>query len=80
MNKTQIWSSGGGVQSAAIAALIVMGKLRPDLAIIVDTEREQSTTWKYMDDVITPALATVNFKLTRVKKSEHATVDLYGGG
>lgn len=78
-NRTQIWSSGGGVQSAAIAALIVMGKLRPDVAIIVDTEREQSTTWEYMDEVISPALKTVDFVLTRVNKSKYATVDLYGG-
>ncbi len=79
MTRTQIWSSGGGTQSAAIAALIVMGKLRPDLAVIVDTEREQSTTWEYMDEVITPALAKVGFVLHRVKKSDFATVDLYGG-
>lgn len=79
MDRAQLWSSGGGVQSAGIAALIVMGKLRPDLGIIIDTEREQSTTWEYMDNVITPALATVDFKLTRVRKSEYATVDLYGG-
>jgi len=79
IERTQIWSSGGGTQSAAIAALIVQGHLRPDLAIIVDTEREQSTTWKYMDEVISPALATVGMTLHRVKKSEFATVDLYGG-
>lgn len=80
MSRTQIWSSGGGTQSAAIAALIVLGKLpKPDLAVIVDTEREQSTTWTYMDTVITPALASVGLVLHRVKKSEYATVDLYGG-
>ncbi len=80
MNKrTQIWSSGGGMQSAAIAALIVMGELRPDLAVIIDTEREQSTTWAYMDSVISPALASVGVVLHRIKKSEYATVDLYGG-
>lgn len=77
--RTQIWSSGGGTQSAAIAALIVQGKLRPDIAVIVDTEREQSTTWTYMDEVITPALATVGFALTRIPKNTYATVDLYGG-
>lgn len=77
--RTQIWSSGGGVQSAAIAALIVLGELRPDLAVIVDTEREQSTTWAYMDEVISPALAKIGFVLNRVLKSEYATVDLYGG-
>jgi hypothetical protein len=77
--RTQIWASGGGVQSAAIAALIVQGKLHPDLAVIVDTEREQSTTWDYMDAVISPALESVGVVLHRVKKSDFATVDLYGG-
>lgn len=67
------------MQSAAIAALIVQGELRPDLAVIVDTEREQSTTWTYMDEVIAPALATVGVTLHRVRKSDYATVDLYGG-
>jgi hypothetical protein len=79
VKRTQLWASGGGVQSAAIAALIVMGKIRPDLAVIVDTEREQSTTWEYMDSVVQPALATVGVTLNRVRKSEFATVDLYGG-
>mgnify|MGYP000440959959 FL=1 len=78
--RTQLWASGGGVQSAAIAALIVSGKIAPpNLAVIVDTEREQSTTWAYMDAVITPALATVGIVLHRVRKSEYATVDVWGG-
>jgi len=77
----QIWSSGGGVQSAAIAALIVSGKIAPpDLSLIIDTEREGSKTWEYMDAVITPALATVNVKLHRIAKSDFSTVDLYASG
>lgn len=79
VRRTQIWASGGGVQSAAIAALIVKGVLRPDLAVIVDTEREQSTTWAYMDGVIAPALARVGVTLQRVRKSEFEPRDLYGG-
>jgi hypothetical protein len=79
MSRTQLWASGGGVQSAAVAALIVLGKLRPDLAVIVDTEREQSTTWEYMDAVITPALQSVGVTLHRISKSTYAKVDLYGG-
>jgi hypothetical protein len=67
------------VQSAAIAALIVQGELRPDLAVIVDTGREQSSTWDYMDEVITPALSTVGVTLHRVHKSEFEKRDLYGG-
>ena len=78
--RTQIWSSGGGVQSTAIAALIITGVLpKPDLAVISDTERELSTTWAYMDAVTVPALAAVGVTLHRVKKSKYATVDLYGG-
>lgn len=79
LKRVQLWSSGGGVQSAAIAALIVLGDLRPDLCVIVDTEREQSTTWKYMDEVISPAFKKVGRVLHRVPKSHFATVDLYGG-
>jgi len=76
----QIWSSGGGVQSAAVAALICKGDIAPpDLAVIVDTEREMSTTWKYMDEVIVPALSKVGVTLHRVPKSLYATVDLMGG-
>jgi hypothetical protein len=77
--RRQIWASGGGVQSAAIAALIVQGKLRPDLAVIADTHREQSTTWEYMESVIQPALSEVGVVLHRVPSREFATVDLYGG-
>lgn len=75
-----VWSSGGGTQSAAIAALIVQGKLpKPDLALIVDTEREKSGTWEYAEAVIIPNLAAVGVALQRVRKSEFATVDLWTG-
>jgi hypothetical protein len=75
----QVWSSGGGVQSSAIAALIVSGRLpRPDHAIIVDTEREKSQTWRYMSTVIQPALRSVDCELVIIPKSEYATVDLWG--
>jgi hypothetical protein len=75
---TTVWSCGGGTQSAAIAALIVQGKLpKPDLAVMVDTEREKSATWEYADAVLTPNLREVGVTLHRVKKSEFATVDLF---
>lgn len=79
MSRVQLWSSGGGTQSAAIAALIVIGELRPDAAVIVDTEREQSTTWEYHEEVIAPALARVGVTLHRVRKSQYEWRDLYGG-
>ena len=44
----QVWSCGGGTQSAAIAALIVRGDLpKPDYAYMVDTGRERTATIDY---------------------------------
>ena len=80
MDRTQIWNNGGGMQSAAIAALIVTGKLpRPDLAVIVDTGRERSSTWDYLNTVTAPALESVGVVVHRVAKERYATKDLYGG-
>jgi len=77
-DRVQVWSSGGGVQSAAIAALIVRGDLpRPDFAVIADTGYEASTTWEYMDEVIQPALNAVGVSLVRVKSSDFSNVGLY---
>jgi 3'-phosphoadenosine 5'-phosphosulfate sulfotransferase (PAPS reductase)/FAD synthetase len=74
--RTQIWSSGGGTQSTAIAALICQGELSPDLSIIVDTERELSTTWDYLDKWVMPALKAAGVILHVIPKSDYATVDL----
>lgn len=80
MSRTQIWNSGGGTQSTAIAALIVLGKLpKPDIAIIADTERERSSTWDYLDNVVMPALSKVGVQLVRVAKSDYSKIDLMGG-
>lgn len=76
--RIELWSSGGGVQSSTIGGLICMGKLpKPDLAVIVDTEYELSTTWGYLETYVQPALKSIGVDLVRVKKSEYATVDLY---
>lgn len=80
MSRTVIWSCGGGTQSAAIAALIIQGRLpKPDISLIVDTEREKSSTWKYLDDVLRPGLAAVGVEIIVVKKSDFAHWDLYKG-
>jgi hypothetical protein len=77
---TEVWSCGGGVQSAAIAALICQGRLpKPDLAVIVDTEREKSSTWSYLDEVLRPNLAKVGVGIERIRKSDFTDVDLWGG-
>lgn len=76
--KQIVWSCGGGRQSVGIAALIVQGRLPvPDIAVIIDTEREKSTTWDYYDRVLKPELSNVGVNLVRVNKADYATVDLY---
>lgn len=79
-----VWSCGGGTQSAAIAALIVLGELpKPDAAVIADTGREASETWRYFERVLVPQLATVGVDLVRLPHSFDGsgwnTVDLFGG-
>jgi hypothetical protein len=78
--RTQIWSSGGGVQSTAIAVMILRGDLpAPDLAVIVDTTRERATTWEYLDRYTAPALAQAGVKLERVSAADYASTDLFEG-
>lgn len=80
MSRTRIWNNGGGVQSAAIAALIVQGRIpKPDLAVIADTERERSTTWHYLERFVAPALASVGVQMHRIAKSDWCNVDYLGG-
>ena len=83
----QVWSCGGGTQSAAIAALIVRGKLpKPDISVIADTGREASETWDYYDKVLYPELMKVGVELHRIPHTYYPdvqpgynTVDIYSG-
>lgn len=62
-----VWSSGGGVQSTAIAVLILRGLLpRPDRAVIADTGRETQDTWDYLAQVVNPALAKLDLQVERI--------------
>jgi hypothetical protein len=74
MSDPTVWSYGGGVQSAAIACLVLSGKLpQPDLAVIADTGREAETTWTYLREIIQPAL---RFPI-HIAPHTLASVDLY---
>jgi hypothetical protein len=78
LSVTKLWSCGGGTQSAAMAALIIQGRIeKPDAAVMVDTEREKSQTWRYMRTVVQPALSAFGLTVEVVSKSEFATVDIY---
>jgi hypothetical protein len=75
----EIFSCGGGTQSAAISALIVQGRIpKPDYVCIVDTERERATTWQYLDAVLRPALASVGLEIHRIRKSEWGSKPPHG--
>lgn len=75
--RTQVFSYGGGVQTVAMVALVLQGKLpRPDIIVAADTGREKASTWDYLDKVVQPALERAGM---RVEIAPHslATVDLY---
>lgn len=63
----EVFSSGGGTQSACISALIVQGLLpKPDIFAIADTGRERGTTWEYLNQVIIPAMQSVGVEVHRI--------------
>lgn len=62
------WGCGGGIDSTAIAALIVNGKLpKPDLAYMTDCGWEAQYTWDYMHNVTIPRLKTVGVNLQIIR-------------
>lgn len=72
----EVFSSGGGTQSACIAALIVQGRLpKPDFTVIADTRRERSKVWDYNEAVIVPELRKVGIEVHRLSAEEYG----YGG-
>lgn len=74
------WSYGGGTQTAAIAALVLQGKLpRPDVVVMADTGRELASTWDYLHEVVGPALAAVGLTV-QIAPHSLAKVDLFSYG
>jgi hypothetical protein len=85
----RVWSCGGGVQSAAIAALIVRGDIPvPELSVIADTGREATSTWDYFYTVLKPAFESIGERIYIIphsfypdedKDESYNTVDLMSG-
>src|SRR5262245_9884387 len=79
-SRVQLWSCGGGRQSAGIAALMVEGRLRtPDHACMVALEWEVKTTWAYVNGYIRPALKKLGVPFTMIPRKKYATKDFFGG-
>lgn len=75
-----VWNYGGGTQTAAIAVLVLQGKLpRPDMAVMADTGREIASTWAYLHDVVQPALDSIGLTV-EIVPHEMSRVDLYDSG
>lgn len=78
--RLQLWSCGGGRQSAGIAALIVQGRLpKPDHVAMVKLEWEMSRVWPYIDTYIRPAIEGMGIPFAAIPRAEYATKDLWGG-
>ena len=77
----KVWSCGGGVDSTAIAALIVQGKLpKPDYAIMVDCGWESEACWDYVYNVIQPELRKVGVNLEIIKTTDYSNNDIIVDG
>jgi predicted DNA-binding transcriptional regulator AlpA len=75
--RTQVFSYGGGVQSVAIAILILQGRLpRPDYIVISDTGYERSSTWRYMEAYTFPALAEIGLDIVRIDRRDWEKSDV----
>ena len=82
MKRTQdkpiIWSYGGGVQSVAILALIIQGRLpKPERIVMADTGRERQAVWDYTDEIVKPAMLKAKMELEIIPHS-YSVVDLMG--
>jgi hypothetical protein len=72
-----VWSYGGGTQTAAIAVLVLQGKLpRPDVVVMADTGREIQSTWDYLDEVIAPGLASIGLEV-QIVSHDYSNYDLW---
>ena len=72
-----VWSSGGGIQSTAIAVLIWQGRLpKPDFAFMADVGFESERTIRYIDSVVKPRLREVGLEFNLVDSSNYVDVQL----
>lgn len=75
--RQQVLSYGGGVQTVAMIALMLQGKLaRPDIIVMADTGREKQSTFDYLDEIVQPALEREGM-CVEIAPHALATVDLY---
>ena len=80
MGRVQLWSCGGGRQSAGIAALIIEGRLpKPDHVVMAALEWERRTTFRYVNAHIRPAMRRLGIPFSYASRKKYATKDFFGG-
>jgi hypothetical protein len=80
MARVQLWSCGGGRQSAGIAALIVEGKLpQPDHVCMVALEWEVRSVWPYVNRYIRPALSKLGVPFTAIPRTAYDGHGFFAG-
>ncbi len=68
----EVFNSGGGTQSTAIAALIVQDRLpKPDFVVIADTGRERQSTWDYLEQITKPMLRKIGIDVHVISKAKY---------
>lgn len=78
--RVQLWSCGGGRQSAGIAALIVEGQLpKPDHVCMVALEWEVREVFRYVNTYIRAAMKALGVPFTWIPRKKYATKDFWGG-
>lgn len=78
--RIQLWSCGGGRQSAGTAAFILQGRLpKPDHVCMVALEWEYRAVWPYVNAYIRPAMKSLGIPFTAIPRAKYATHDFFGG-
>lgn len=79
-DRIQLWSCGGGRQSAGIAALIAQGRLpRPDHVCMVAIEWEMKSTYRYVCDCIRPTMQAAGVPFTFIPRKKYASYGFWAG-
>lgn len=77
-NRVQLWSCGGGRQSAGIAAMIVMGELpAPDHVCMAALEWEKRTTFEYVNAWIRPAMRKLGIPFTWIPRKKYSRPGMF---
>ncbi|MHB0875155.1 MAG: adenine nucleotide alpha hydrolase family protein [Anaerolineae bacterium] len=78
MREQTVWSCGGGVDSAAMAILILTGRLpKPDVALMVDGGFEKQATWQFVRGTLMPALEAIGVMLHVVDARDFGRMRLF---